>query len=205
MSLTETFLVIAVGYLGYPHRMRFKAFNSRYRLLAPFKQLRRVEDQAVDDLKLILQNAQLFKSKFGASTSWALGRRHIFLSEGIRQQLENLRHETRRKAATIIQVILTVPIKIGQFSFNNSTQVRIKNYFRLLGEATEYDADGLCKNQKFRCFRAFVRNKHTWHRPLSQMSRETFQRERMLESAQDHNRSLVLLLPILRKNALIEK
>lgn len=89
---------------GYPHRMRFKAFNARYRLIAPFKQLRRAEEQAVEDTKLILQNAQQLKSKFGASTSWALGKRHIFLSEGIRQQLENLRSETRRKAATAIQV-----------------------------------------------------------------------------------------------------
>ncbi|XP_078038884.1 unconventional myosin-IXb-like dachs [Augochlora pura] len=88
---------------GYPHRMRFKAFNARYRLIAPFKQLRRAEEQAVEDTKLILQNAQQLKSKFGASTSWALGKRHIFLSEGIRQQLENLRSETRRKAATAIQ------------------------------------------------------------------------------------------------------
>ncbi|XP_016770058.2 unconventional myosin-IXb isoform X2 [Apis mellifera] len=88
---------------GYPHRMRFKAFNARYRLIAPFKQLRRAEEQAVEDTKLILQNAQQLKSKFGASTSWALGKRHIFLSEGIRQQLENLRSETRRKAATVIQ------------------------------------------------------------------------------------------------------
>ncbi|XP_034940232.1 unconventional myosin-IXa isoform X5 [Chelonus insularis] len=88
---------------GYPHRMRFKAFNTRYRLIAPFKQLRRSEEQAVEDTKLILQNAQQVKSKFGASTSWALGKRHIFLSEGIRQQLENLRSETRRKAATVIQ------------------------------------------------------------------------------------------------------
>ncbi|XP_043526325.1 unconventional myosin-IXb isoform X2 [Frieseomelitta varia] len=88
---------------GYPHRMRFKAFNARYRLIAPFKQLRRAEEQAVEDTKLILQNAQQLKSKFGASISWALGKRHIFLSEGIRQQLENLRSETRRKAATVIQ------------------------------------------------------------------------------------------------------
>lgn len=96
--------IILFIYKGYPHRMRFKAFNARYRLIAPFKQLRRAEEQAVEDTKLILQNAQQVKSKFGASTSWALGKRHIFLSEGIRQQLENLRSETRRKAATVIQV-----------------------------------------------------------------------------------------------------
>lgn len=95
---------------GYPHRMRFKAFNTRYRLIAPFKQLRRAEEQAVEDTKLILQNAQQLKSKFGASTSWALGKRHIFLSEGIRQQLENLRAETRKKAATVIQVDISFSI-----------------------------------------------------------------------------------------------
>ncbi|XP_046742068.1 unconventional myosin-IXAa isoform X2 [Diprion similis] len=88
---------------GYPHRMRFKAFNTRYRLLAPFKQLRRAEEQAAEDTRLILQNAQQMKSKFSASTSWALGKRHIFLSEGIRQQLEALRADTRRRAATAIQ------------------------------------------------------------------------------------------------------
>ncbi|XP_015587851.1 unconventional myosin-IXb isoform X2 [Cephus cinctus] len=88
---------------GYPHRMRFKAFNSRYRLLAPFKQLRRAEEQALEDTKLILHNAQETKRKFGASTSWALGKRHIFLSEGIRQQLEQMRSEMRRRAATSIQ------------------------------------------------------------------------------------------------------
>lgn len=88
---------------GYPHRMRFKAFNTRYRLLAPFKQLRRAEEQAAEDTRLILQNAQQMKSKFSASTSWAMGKRHIFLSEGIRQQLEAMRADTRRRAATAIQ------------------------------------------------------------------------------------------------------
>ncbi|XP_023247799.1 unconventional myosin-IXb-like [Copidosoma floridanum] len=88
---------------GYPHRMRFKAFNARYRLIAPFKQLRRSEEQAIEDTKLILQNAQQLKSSFNASTSWALGKRHIFLSEGIRQQLESLRSDIRRRAATDIQ------------------------------------------------------------------------------------------------------
>jgi hypothetical protein len=92
--------------------MRFKAFNARYRLIAPFKQLRRSEEQAIEDTRLILQNAQQLKSSLNASTSWALGKRHIFLSEGIRQQLEHLRSEIRRRAATDIQVravtVLTV-------------------------------------------------------------------------------------------------
>nr|CAD7412693.1 unnamed protein product [Timema poppensis] len=37
------------------------------------------------------------------STSWALGKRHIFLSEGARQQLEMLRAATRHQGAVLIQ------------------------------------------------------------------------------------------------------
>ncbi|XP_030768013.1 unconventional myosin-IXa isoform X2 [Sitophilus oryzae] len=92
---------------GYPHRMRFKAFNSRYRLLAPFTELNRTEEKVTDDCRVILQYTVDLLTKreinSSVSTSWALGKRHIFLSEGIRQQLENLRHETRHKAATLIQ------------------------------------------------------------------------------------------------------
>ncbi|XP_076268731.1 unconventional myosin-IXb-like dachs isoform X3 [Rhynchophorus ferrugineus] len=92
---------------GYPHRMRFKAFNSRYRLLAPFQELCRTEEKVTDDCRVILQYTVDILTKrqtnSSVSTSWAIGKRHIFLSEGIRQQLENLRNETRHKAATLIQ------------------------------------------------------------------------------------------------------
>lgn len=91
---------------GYPHRMRFKAFNSRYRLLAPFARLHRTEDKVMDDCHLILQYVVELVAKQHntvVSTSWALGKRHIFLSEGIRQHLEKLRTATRQKSATIIQ------------------------------------------------------------------------------------------------------
>ncbi|XP_063215940.1 unconventional myosin-IXAa isoform X2 [Bacillus rossius redtenbacheri] len=94
---------------GYPHRMRFKAFNVRYRLLAPFRKLRRADDKATEDCLLILQSLQLAleaRPKLQAcavSTSWALGKRHIFLSEGARQQLEFLRAGKRHKAAQLIQ------------------------------------------------------------------------------------------------------
>jgi len=121
---------MATRVAGYPHRMRFKAFNARYRLIAPFKQLRRAEEQAVEDTKLILQNAQQLKSKFGASTSWALGKRHIFLSEGIRQQLENLRADTRKKAATVIQVDISILIISSLFLFCKPFYfIREKNFF----------------------------------------------------------------------------
>lgn len=38
-----------------------------------------------------------------ASTSWILGKKHIFLSEGARQQLEIVRNERRISAATLLQ------------------------------------------------------------------------------------------------------
>ncbi|XP_048526207.1 myosin-I heavy chain isoform X1 [Dendroctonus ponderosae] len=92
---------------GFPHRMRYKAFNSRYRLLAPFAELSRTEEKITDDCKTILQYATDLLAKKEAisavSTSWAMGKRHIFLSEGIRQLLEKLRNETRQRAATLIQ------------------------------------------------------------------------------------------------------
>ncbi|GLH14979.1 Myosin-VIIa [Gryllus bimaculatus] len=95
---------------GYPHRMRFKAFNLRYRLLAPFHQLRRTDDKVMDDCQLILQCLQHAmeeqpKLQPSVSTSWALGKRHIFLSEGARQLLETLRGDTRHNAAVRVQAI----------------------------------------------------------------------------------------------------
>lgn len=88
--------------------MRFKAFNARYKMLAPFKRLKRVDDKALDDCSLILQSFQAnttlqLPKDSNVSTSWSLGKRHIFLSEGARQQLEALRAETRHNAAVAIQ------------------------------------------------------------------------------------------------------
>lgn len=62
----------------------------------------------MDDCHVILQHVVdlISKEQNGAvSTSWALGKRHIFLSEGIRQQLEKLRNDKRQKSATIIQSV----------------------------------------------------------------------------------------------------
>ena len=68
---------------GFPHRMRFKAFNTRYKMLAPFKRLKRIDDKAVDDCTLILEcfqsNTFQLPKQSNVSTSWSLGKRHIFL------------------------------------------------------------------------------------------------------------------------------
>ncbi|XP_016979643.1 unconventional myosin-IXb isoform X1 [Drosophila rhopaloa] len=90
---------------GFPHRMRFKQFNARYRMLAPFRLLRRSEDKALEDCQLILQYAMEQPPVLDGSVTlaWAPGKRHAFLSEGIRQHLEHLRTEIRHKSATLMQ------------------------------------------------------------------------------------------------------
>ncbi|XP_065202156.1 unconventional myosin-Va isoform X2 [Planococcus citri] len=103
LQILETVTLMAGGY---PHRMRFKAFNTRYRLLAPFAKMRCIEERAAEDCRLILQridNKSDLKQNHEVSMSWAFGKKHIFYSEGIRQLLESLRNETRYRAAVIIQ------------------------------------------------------------------------------------------------------
>lgn len=91
---------------GYPHRMRFKQFISRYKMLIPFMK-RLCEENALEDCKLILDCAieHPFDIDVSVSLSWAPGKRHIFLSEGMRQHLENLRANIRNRSATLIQSV----------------------------------------------------------------------------------------------------
>ena len=104
---------------GFPHRMRFKAFNARYRMLAnPITRLSRVEEKAVEDCEIILdcysralkQQQQEEEDEVdchvtGSSNNkdWAHGRKHVFLSEGARQQLERMRETRRQTSAVKIQ------------------------------------------------------------------------------------------------------
>jgi dachs protein len=75
--------------------MRFKAFNLRYRLLAPFRKLRRADDKAMDDCQLILQCLQHAMEEqpklrqCAVSNSWALGKRHIFLRLDQHSEFQN--------------------------------------------------------------------------------------------------------------------
>lgn len=56
---------------------------------------------------MLLENFRLTLEELDSlnptSSSWAVGKRHIFLSEGARQQLELLRNANREYAAVIIQ------------------------------------------------------------------------------------------------------
>ncbi|XP_050421871.1 unconventional myosin-IXAa isoform X2 [Adelges cooleyi] len=90
---------------GFPHRMRYKAFNLRYKMLAPFGKLLRTDDRATEDCHLILQcvEEKMDSRQSEVSMSWAFGKRHVFLSEGVRQLLEKLRWQTHHNAAVLIQ------------------------------------------------------------------------------------------------------
>ena len=113
---------------GFPHRMRFKAFNGRYRMLArPMNILKRTDEKSVEDCELILDcYSQLAKEYFPESTSepnnkdWAHGRKHIFLSEGARQQLEYLRIHIRTKSAAKIQSVFRGYLHRKRFNINSA-------------------------------------------------------------------------------------
>ena len=106
--------------------MRFKNFNSIYWMLAPIKILSRNEELAFDDCKRILDylkgsleqqvphhhhhhpyhdhhdNDQV-DGDSPIVKDWALGKKHVFLTEGTRQHLEKLRTEKRNASVTLIQ------------------------------------------------------------------------------------------------------
>jgi len=91
-------------------------------LANPLRSLSRLEEKAVDDCEIILdcysralredqvspggtlQNGSL-ENMTNNNKDWAHGRKHIFLSEGARQQLEQMRDSRRKVAATRIQAL----------------------------------------------------------------------------------------------------
>lgn len=93
---------------GFPHRLRFKQFNARYRCLARSNSLLKSDEKAVDDCETILDcYSHALKTipseSLPRNTAWAHGRKHIFMSEGMRQQLEQMRESKLRTSATLIQ------------------------------------------------------------------------------------------------------
>jgi dachs len=129
LQILETVNLMASGF---PHRMRFKQFISRYKMLSPFKMLKRCEEKAIDDCKLLLDCAMEHPFEIDVSVilSWAPGKRHIFLSEGMRQHLENLRNHIRNRSAILIQSVWR-----GWQLRKLSTMKRIKNDLLLCSNA----------------------------------------------------------------------
>ena len=65
--------------------MRFRAFNSRFRLLSRSRLLHRTDEKAAEDCRMILTSYQntlepVTADQQPASPGWALGKRHIFLA-----------------------------------------------------------------------------------------------------------------------------
>ena len=80
-------------------------------LAKPIGKLHRVDEKAVEDCEMILDSYSLLAKEVfednhetkANNKDWAHGRKHIFLSEGARQQLESLRMIIRKQSATRIQ------------------------------------------------------------------------------------------------------
>ncbi|XP_068618657.1 unconventional myosin-XIX isoform X2 [Battus philenor] len=97
---------------GYPHRMRFRAFGARYRALwrrgaacggAGGAGEREAGAACARVLRAVAAAAAPPAPSSPAAVRWALGKRHVFLSEGMRQVLERMRRARRQAAAECIQ------------------------------------------------------------------------------------------------------
>lgn len=92
---------------GYPHRMRFRAFSTRYRALwgrgARAAGGEECGAACAAVLRAVAAAAAPPAPSSPATVAWALGKRHVFLSEGMRQVLERMRRARRTAAAECIQ------------------------------------------------------------------------------------------------------
>ncbi|XP_037301491.1 LOW QUALITY PROTEIN: unconventional myosin-IXb, partial [Manduca sexta] len=120
LQILETTQLMASGY---PHRMRFRAFSARYRALwgrgargergdrgeraERGERGERAEREGGAECARVLRSVQAAAACSApaspAAVRWALGKRHVFLSEGMRQVLERMRRARRQAAAECIQ------------------------------------------------------------------------------------------------------
>ncbi|KAJ2944094.1 hypothetical protein O0L34_g18061 [Tuta absoluta] len=106
LQILETAQLMASGY---PHRMRFRAFGGRYRALwrrgggASAGAERDAPGACAAVLRAVQAAAAPPAPASPAAVRWAIGARHVFLSEGMRQVLERMRRARRQAAAECIQ------------------------------------------------------------------------------------------------------
>ncbi|XP_049874409.1 unconventional myosin-IXb [Pectinophora gossypiella] len=100
LQILETAQLMASGY---PHRMRFRAFSGRYRALWRRGAERDAPAACAAVLRAVQAAAAPPAPASPAAVRGALGSRHVFLSEGMRQVLERMRRERRQAAAECIQ------------------------------------------------------------------------------------------------------
>lgn len=82
LQILETAQLMASGY---PHRMRFRAFSGRYRALWRRGAERESGAACAAVLRAVQAAAAPPAPASPAAVRWALGKRHVFLSEGMRQ------------------------------------------------------------------------------------------------------------------------
>ncbi|XP_071966003.1 unconventional myosin-VIIb-like isoform X2 [Antedon mediterranea] len=91
---------------GYPNRQTFADFNKKYGFFAPRRILNKTKDKALQNCKTILdcflQTMEMSSLPY-SSTTWAIGTKHVFLSEEAVQYLELCQIERRHQAAITIQ------------------------------------------------------------------------------------------------------
>ncbi|XP_064073394.1 unconventional myosin-IXAa isoform X2 [Vanessa tameamea] len=103
LQILETVQLMASGY---PHRMRFRAFSGRYRALWRRSASGADRESGAGCARVLRSVAAAAAPPAPASPAavrWALGKRHVFLSEGMRQVLERMRRARRQAAAERIQ------------------------------------------------------------------------------------------------------
>lgn len=101
LQILETVQLMASGY---PHRMRFRAFSGRYRALwrreaggagAGAGAEREAGAACARVLRSVAAAAAPPAPASPAAVRWALGKRHVFLSEGMRQVRVSRDHRKR--------------------------------------------------------------------------------------------------------------
>ncbi|CAK1550870.1 unnamed protein product [Leptosia nina] len=100
LQILETVQLMANGY---PHRMRFRVFSARYRALRARDKQQCAEWSEAACASVLRSVTAPAAPASDAAVRWAIGKRHIFLSEGMRQVLERMRRARRHAAAQCIQ------------------------------------------------------------------------------------------------------
>ena len=104
LQILETLNLMADGF---PHRMRFKNFVTRYKI-TDYRMKNAASDMAgVEESRSILENLSKISidGNEKMTEDWAVGKKHVFLSELVRQKLEELRTNRRHQAATVTQAL----------------------------------------------------------------------------------------------------
>nr|XP_032520752.1 unconventional myosin-IXb [Danaus plexippus plexippus] len=124
LQILETVQLMASGY---PHRMRFRAFSCRYRALWGRGHAGVERESGASCARVLAAVAAAAAPPAPASPAavrWALGKRHVFLSEAMRQVLERMRRARRQAAAESIQAAWRAYKSRGSYGTGTASRTR---------------------------------------------------------------------------------